>query len=187
MKRQKLTRRLFAERLEDRDVPASFGMAWPDPQHLTVSFAPDGTSAYGSSSALFGSLNVSAPTAVWQAELLRAIQTWAASANINVSVVGDGGQALGASGMLEGDSRFGDIRFAARKEGSDAIALTAPVDPLAGTRSGDILFNSSDSLGVGGQLAPQVYEVEFSGLDGKTYATAAVSEKLLIRLIHEPA
>jgi len=36
-------------------------------------------------------------------------------------------------------------------------------------------------------LSPQVYEVEFSGLDGKTYATAAVSEKVLIRLIHEPA
>jgi hypothetical protein len=33
------------------------------------------------------------------------------------------------------------------------------------------------------QLASQVYEVEFSGLDGKTYATAAVSEKLLIKLI----
>ena len=37
------------------------------------------------------------------------------------------------------------------------------------------------------EVAPQVYEVEFSGLDGKTYATAAVPEKLLIRLIHEPA
>ena len=36
-------------------------------------------------------------------------------------------------------------------------------------------------------LAPQVYEVEFSGLDGKTYASATVSETLLIRLIHEPA
>ena len=37
------------------------------------------------------------------------------------------------------------------------------------------------------QLAPQVYEVEFSDLDGKTYATATVPEKLLIRLLHEPA
>jgi hypothetical protein len=37
------------------------------------------------------------------------------------------------------------------------------------------------------QLAPQVFEVEFSGLDGKTYATPAVSQKLLIRLIREPA
>ena len=117
---RKLTRRLFAERLEDRDVPASFGLAWPDPQHLTVSFVPDGTSVYGSGSALFGSLNAGAPTAVWQAELLRAIQSWASVANINVSVVADGGQALGASGMLEGDSRFGDIRIAARKEGADA-------------------------------------------------------------------
>lgn len=37
------------------------------------------------------------------------------------------------------------------------------------------------------QLAPQVYEVEFSDLDGNTYATATVPEKLLIRLLHEPA
>ena len=37
------------------------------------------------------------------------------------------------------------------------------------------------------QLAPEVFEVEFSGLDGKTYATAAVPEIRLIRLIHEPA
>lgn len=35
-------------------------------------------------------------------------------------------------------------------------------------------------------LAPQVYEVEFSDFDGKTYATAAIPEKLLIRLLHEP-
>ena len=31
------------------------------------------------------------------------------------------------------------------------------------------------------RLAPQVYEVEFSGLDGKTSATAALSEELLIK------
>lgn len=36
-------------------------------------------------------------------------------------------------------------------------------------------------------LAPQVYEVEFCDLDGKTYATAAVLEKLLIRLLYDPA
>src|SRR5439155_20600266 len=140
MKRQKLTRRLNVMRLEDRDVPASFGMAWPDPQHLTVSFVPDGTSANGGASGLFQTFNAAAPTAVWQAEILRAIQTWAASANINVSVVADGGQALGASGMQQRDARFGDIRIAARDEGPDALAVTAPFDPLAGTRSGDILF-----------------------------------------------
>ena len=37
------------------------------------------------------------------------------------------------------------------------------------------------------QLASDVFEVEFSGLDGKTYAIAAVPANRLIRLIHEPA
>ena len=37
------------------------------------------------------------------------------------------------------------------------------------------------------QLAPEVFEVEFSGIDGKAYATAAVSANRLIRLLHEPA
>ncbi len=36
------------------------------------------------------------------------------------------------------------------------------------------------------QLTLDVFEVEFSGLDGKTYATAAVPANRLIRLIHEP-
>ena len=36
-------------------------------------------------------------------------------------------------------------------------------------------------------LAPDVFEIEFSGLDGKTYAMAAVPARQLIRLIHEPA
>ena len=37
------------------------------------------------------------------------------------------------------------------------------------------------------QLAANVYEVEFSDLNGKTYAMAAVLAARLIRLIHEPA
>ena len=37
------------------------------------------------------------------------------------------------------------------------------------------------------KLAPEVFEVEFSGLDGKAYATAAVSTRRLIRLLHQPA
>jgi hypothetical protein len=37
------------------------------------------------------------------------------------------------------------------------------------------------------QLAPEVFEIEFSGLDGKTYATAAVPANRLIRLVHQPA
>lgn len=61
----------------------------------------------------------------------------------------------------------------------DEVALSEdlPLKPLHRGQVGTIIE----------QLAPQVYEVEFSGLDGKTYATAAVPEKLLIRLLHEPA
>src|SRR2546421_314890 len=97
----KKSRRLIGERLEDRDVPATFGVAWPDPQHLTVSFVPDGTAVDGTQSGLFQALNGTAPTPAWQAELLRALQTWAASANVNIGVVTDGGQAIGSAGAVE--------------------------------------------------------------------------------------
>ena len=153
MKRQKLTRRLFAEQLETREVPATFGVPWPDPQHLTVSFAPDNTSANGSPSALFQTLNHTAPTtAAWQTEILRALQTWAIQANINIGIVTDGGQPIGITGSLQADSRFGDIRVAAAPEGPGVLAITSPVDLLAGTRSGDIVLNSAANLTIGGGL-----------------------------------
>src|SRR5262245_3436011 len=153
MKRQKLTRRLFAEQLETREVPATFGVPWPDPQHLTVSFAPDNTSANGSPNALFQTLNAHAPTtAAWQTEILRALQTWAVQANINIGIVTDGGQAIGTSGSLQADTRFGDIRVAAIPQGPTVLAITSPVDMLAGTRSGDIMLNSSANLNIGGGL-----------------------------------
>src|SRR5262245_10743659 len=153
MKRQKLTRRLFAEQLETREVPATFGVPWPNAQHLTVSFAPDNTTANGPPSALFQTLNAHAGmTSAWQTEILRALQTWAVQANINIGIVSDGGQAFGTTGPPQGDTRFGDIRIAAIPEGPTALAISSPVDNLAGTRSGDILFNSAANLNIGGGL-----------------------------------
>src|SRR4051812_18509139 len=103
---------LQIERLEERTVPATFGVPWTDAQHLTLSFVPNGTQVDGSPSSLFGLIPGS--SSAWQSELLRAVQTWAQYANINVDVVPDGGQDLGAAGGNQGDTRFGDIRFAAR-------------------------------------------------------------------------
>src|SRR5688500_18245946 len=121
---KKHARRLGVERLEARDVPATFGTAWADPQHLTVSFAPDGTSADGYSSGLFASFNALASTSVWQTELLRALQTWAANANLNIALVADGGQTVGSAGAAQGDARFGDFRFAAHAMPAvDVLAL----------------------------------------------------------------
>jgi hypothetical protein len=153
---KKQARRLDVERLEARDVPASFGTAWADPQHLTVSFAPDGTSANGYSSGLFASFNGLATTSTWQLELLRALQTWAASANINIAVVADGGQTVGSAGPSQGDARFGDIRIAAHAMPAvDVLALTSPYDVMAATRAGDIVFNTLQSFSVAGQGSGQ--------------------------------
>src|SRR5262245_50397176 len=142
---------LRLERLEDRCTPASFGNPWPDAAHLTLSFAPDGTALGAESSRLFSLLNAIAPTSVWQLEILRAFQTWAVNANINLSVVADSGVAFGSAGAPQGDARFGDIRLAALAMPLDAEeAHAAPFQADAGTWSGDVTLNSAVSFGVNG-------------------------------------
>src|SRR6476620_2410702 len=95
---------LFLDRLEGREVPALFGVPWADARHLTLSFAPDGPSVDGAASTLFQTMPGAPP--VWEGEILRAIQAWAQSANINVDVVPDGGDPLGAPGAAQADPRF---------------------------------------------------------------------------------
>jgi hypothetical protein len=136
--------RLLLEVLEERATPALYGIPWSDPRHLTLSFAPDGTLINGHASTLFQTLNAVLPTAVWQGEILKAVQTWAASANLSVGVVADGGQPFGAPGLKQGDPRFGDIRIGAQPMSRDALSVSVPHDPyLAGTWSGDVLLNSA--------------------------------------------
>jgi hypothetical protein len=136
--------RLSVELLEDRAVPATFGTPWPDPLHLTISFAPDGTSIAGHSSTLFQTLDAQEPTAAWQTAILRAVQTWVASANISVGVAPDGGQPFGTPGPVQGDPRFGDIRIGAQPMAPSVLAVSVPLDRyLGGTWSGDILLNST--------------------------------------------
>src|SRR5438105_15961150 len=101
---------LCVERLEDRCTPATWGNPWPDPQHLTLSFVPDGTPVGGQTSNLFQAMSPLGPTQVWQTAMLRAFQTWAVQANINIGVVADQGLPLGTTGAVQGDARFGDIR-----------------------------------------------------------------------------
>src|SRR5438132_1941748 len=148
----KKSRKLILEALEDRLTPSQWGVAWPNPGHLTLSFVPDGTSVGNLKSNLFQSLNANAPTASWEEEILRAFQTWAANANINIGVVADGGQAMGASGAVQGDLRFGDIRIAmAPLQSTTHLADTSPFDLSGSTWGGDMLLNSSYNFGVNGQ------------------------------------
>jgi hypothetical protein len=103
---------LSLTRLEDRHTPAQFGTPWADPAHLTLSFAPDGTAAVGgATSGLFAALDAQMARADWQGAILRAAQTWAEAAGVNVGLTADGGQAFGATGPAQGDPRFGDLRI----------------------------------------------------------------------------
>ncbi len=134
--------------LDTRLTPAVFGTPWPNPD-LTLSFVPDGTDVNGQSSRL-GTTLANIPEAVWRREALRAAQTWAAAAGVNVGLVADAGLPVGTPGPIQGDKRFGDMRVAAIPEAADAVALGLPFDVTAGGRSGDIWLNSDKPFRVGG-------------------------------------
>jgi hypothetical protein len=148
---------LTLERLEDRLTPVTFGVPWPDPMHLTLSFAPDGTAAAGATSSLNSLFNAVAPTATWKTEVLRAFQTWAVNGNLNVGLVADGGQPLGSVGAPEGDSRFGDVRVAAEPLPAGSVATSSPFTWNGSTWSGDLIFNSNYAFSVGN--VPGKYDI----------------------------
>jgi hypothetical protein len=182
------SQRPTVEVLDDRTLPAVYGMAWSDPVHLTLSFAPDGTPIAGHQSNLFQTLDAQEPRAVWEGDILRALETWAASTNLSVGVVADGGQPFGTPGLAQGNPHFGDIRIGAQPMSPDALAVSVPHDPfVAGRWAGTIFLNSAYNF-----TAPQadLYSVmlhEFGhvlGLDDSTdpnsvmyeHATAPVTQ-----------
>jgi hypothetical protein len=133
--------RPILEELETRDVPTA--TPWADGAHLTLSFAPDGTSIAGQPSIFFQTANQQQSATAWEQVILQAFQTWAVNTNLNIGVVTDSGAPFGAPGLTQGDARFGDIRIGAQPLAPDALALTVPNDPtFSGTWTGDMFFNS---------------------------------------------
>jgi hypothetical protein len=80
-----MTVTLRLEPLEPRDVPATFGIPWPDGEHLAPSSAPPGTSVLGVASNLSFALLAHDPDA--RLAVLRAFQTWSVQANVTVGGV----------------------------------------------------------------------------------------------------
>ncbi len=148
-------RQLTIEPFEERLAPATFGVPWPDARHLTLSFAPDGTTVGDRTSELFRLLDTSMPPAVWQGEILRAAQAWVAEGNLNIALVPDSGVPFGARGPLQGDAEVGAIRFSAVPMAPEIIAIGTPYDLTAGTWAGDVRLNSNYRFGVG-QTGDQV-------------------------------
>src|SRR5262249_2680962 len=176
---------LSLEALEDRCLLATFGVPWPDAQHLTVSFVPDGAGTDNGQSALFQTLNTQAPGADWQREILRALQTWAVNGNVDVSLSADGGQALGAPGSVEADTRFAAFRIGAYPT-AEALAFASPLDPVAGTRSGDIIFNSAALFGIG--VAPGTGSAigqDFDAVGSTPPGAGAAPNDLFTTALHE--
>jgi hypothetical protein len=139
--------RLNLLQLEDRRVPATFGVAWPDPRHLTLSFAPDNTAITGGASELFQALNAIAPTADWQRDIVRAAQSWASLVNIDVALVSDNGAPFGSPPAPGPVHSFGAIRIGALPMDSTALAIAVPPDPFfADNWSGEIIFNSNATI-----------------------------------------
>jgi hypothetical protein len=175
------SRPLALERLEDRTTPATSGVAWPDGQHMTLSFVPDGTPLGNNQSNLFRTLNAVAPTASWQHEILRAFETWAANANLNVGVVADSGQALGTGGAVQGDDRFGDIRIAAAPMANGTLITNTAFQWSGTTWSGDVVLNSNYLFSIGGKGGNDLYTAmlneagnAFGVLDSHTDPTSGV-------------
>lgn len=133
---------LGVEHLETRDTPATFGTPWPDGRNLTMSFAPQGT-AIGENSSDLASLD---PTARMQ--ILAAFQSWVANANLNIGLVADNGARFGTAGVVQGDTRFGDIRVGGVPLAADVLAITAPFNNYDAF-SGNVVVNT-DALGAGG-------------------------------------
>jgi hypothetical protein len=119
---------------------------------LSVSYVPERTSISGKPSALFAHLNAVAPPAVWKAEFARALQTWANYSPLNFHFVGDNGAASNAWGLVQGDSRFGDIRLGAIPLPGALAATVFPSTQGAsqgGTNPGDITLSTRYRFRIG--------------------------------------
>jgi hypothetical protein len=130
---------------------ATTGMQWPKPKLITYSFVPDGTSIGGVASNLQATLNASFATADWQAQFAKAAAAWQKMANVNFTLVADGGNPLGISGNMQNDSRFGDIRIGGYPMSGGILAFAyLPPPANGGTSAGDMFFNTNMSWQING-------------------------------------
>jgi hypothetical protein len=135
------TRHAVLESLEPRRLMATFGNAWPEPRSLSVSFPTDQAAIGAYRNVARESLDQVADRLEWQEATLRAFQTWAVQANLNIGLVPDRGDDFGAVGLSSNDPRFGEFRIGAFPQGA-VLANASPYQVNAGTWSGDVLINS---------------------------------------------
>ena len=121
------------------------GGQWNNSQPVSISFAPDGvTWDNGITNVVNSQLNSEFGGNGWQSVVVRALQTWAVSANLNFVEVGDGNYGFNAAGASQGDARFGDIRVGGYNFGpTSTIADTYGPPPNGTTAAGDMVLNTA--------------------------------------------
>jgi hypothetical protein len=129
------------EALEVRSLLTTYGLPWSDPRSLSVSFPGDNTPVGSQANDIRQTLDAVASRTSWQTAALKAFQTWAEVANINVGLVADRSDAFGAAGLASNDPRFGEFRIGSFSQ-PGVLASAVPFQPVAGTWSGDVLLNS---------------------------------------------
>ena len=172
---------LGLEQLETRLTPAIYGQDWLNPQSLTLSFVPDGARVGNAKSSL-DFLGKGRSQALGEAEILRAFQTWAVSANLNIGLVSEDDKlALGTPGLVQGDSRFGDFRIAGSSDlTADVVATTAPFNWSLGTSSGDVVFNTNQNLAINPTGAGSKYDLFSVALHEAGHAFGFAYETLIL-------
>lgn len=133
------------QNLEDRRMLAAFGTPWPDARELTISFPSDGVAIKHESNNIEATLDQVAPRQDWQELALRAYQTWAINADLNVGLRNDYDVKFGTPGLTSKDPRFGEFRIGAFPQ-MGVLANSVPFQAIAGTHSGDLLLNSNESF-----------------------------------------
>src|SRR5579871_3182052 len=172
------------EGLESRLVPyTTSGNMWPNPQLVTISFMPDGTSLGTATSNLFSTFNAKFGSAeAWENVILKAAQVWAQQTNLDLAVVPDSGAPEGSGGYQQGDPTMGDIRIGGCALSSSTLALAYLPPPVNNySLAGDMTFNTSQTFNINGQdydlMAVAMHEFGHAfGMLGSSTISAAMYE-----------
>ncbi len=131
------------ETLESRRLLAGFGTPWLDARDLSISLPADGVGIDGYDNVLRESLDSVTDRENWEELILRAYQTWAIHADINIGLQADHDLDFGTPGLSGNDPRFGEFRIGAFPQ-SGVLANSLPFQAVAGTWSGDLFLNSNE-------------------------------------------